>query len=99
LGLAAREGENVKIERARLGDMFYNQAFKNAKQTVTTKQMKEIFFDTDGRILTCGHFLNLGYRKLCPGIYELFLKPDDEPICQSKSMGVNSRTIFEALKP
>ena len=87
-----------KINQEILSEMFYRFPEK-AKQTVTTKEMKAIFIHTDGRILTCGHFRDIGYRKLCPGVYELFLKPDNEPICNQKKMGVNSRAIFEALRP
>jgi hypothetical protein len=65
-------------EKAMLGEAFFQHNHMRAKQTVTTKQMQEIFFDTDGRILTCGNFHDLGYRKLCPGVYELFLKPEQE---------------------
>lgn len=51
----------------------------SATQTVTAKEMRDIFIQTDGRILAKGYFRDICYKKMCPGVYELFLKPLSPP--------------------
>ena len=41
-------------EKATLHQMFYSGMYRNARQTVTAKEMRDIFMATDGRILTNG---------------------------------------------
>jgi hypothetical protein len=45
------------------------------------RRLKDIFMQNNGRIIAKGSFRQLGHRKLCPGVYEIFLKQDTHGEC------------------
>jgi len=43
-------------------------------QTMTLKQLQETMLHYDGQILACGEFWHIRYKKLCPGVYNVYLE-------------------------
>jgi hypothetical protein len=44
-------------------------------QRITTKELQQMFLGKQEHIIFQGHMRNIGYRKVAPGIYEIFKKP------------------------
>lgn len=59
-----------------LSDNFYNIP-KIANTTMTTKQLREILLQTDGRLLANGTYWDIVSKKIGPGIYRVSLKETD----------------------
>jgi hypothetical protein len=61
----------MKDGREILGDQFWR--LPDPRQTITIKQLQNLFLERDGKIIVKGNLLTLAFRKVCPGIYEIFL--------------------------
>jgi hypothetical protein len=43
--------------------------------TVPIRDLKKVFLETGGSLTVKGKVRELGYKRLCPGVFSLFLKP------------------------
>jgi len=44
-------------------------------QRITLKELKEMFLNKKEYLIFQGHMRRLGYKKVAPGVYEIFKKP------------------------
>lgn len=59
-------------------DELHNDFWKfpnQAEQAVNAKELRKIMLKTGGTLIAEGRLRNLTYKRICPGLYRLFITP------------------------